>query len=224
MLGVGALAMLDQIWILVSGRMVHSLYLMLLGIVSVGAPVTVGTVFLCQSQPENKRRAIVRTVMGALFGFYLLVLLWALVIVRIDFANYAADRAFYLNNWELMTNFVPLTTIRLYVRCLMYDFIGTAIPVSNLMGNVFLFMPMAVFLPCLFPSMQTFWRFLVFMCAILAAVEALQLVLCCGSCDIDDVILNLSGTLLLFGVLKIPAIQTVLQKLYLLAPLQEKEN
>ena len=47
-------------------------------------------------------------------------------------------------------------------------------------------------------------------------VEALQLVLACGSCDVDDALLNLSGTLIVFGILKPPFLQRLLQKLYLL--------
>ena len=62
-----------------------------------------------------------------------------------------------------------------------------------------LFMPMAVFLPCLFRPMQKLWLFALTMFLLLVAVEALQLLLACGSCDIDDVLLNLVGTLIVFG-------------------------
>ena len=53
------------------------------------------------------------------------------------------------------------------------------------------------------------------MTAILTAVEALQFVLCCGSCDVDDVILNLSGTLIVYGLIRIPVINRLVKRLYL---------
>jgi glycopeptide antibiotics resistance protein len=75
---------------------------------------------------------------------------------------------------------------------------------------------MAVFLPCLFRPMQKLWLFALTMFLLLVAVEALQLLLACGSCDVDDILLNLSGTLILFGILKIPFLQRLLRRLYLL--------
>jgi glycopeptide antibiotics resistance protein len=48
------------------------------------------------------------------------------------------------------------------------------IPLSNLFGNIMLFMPMAVFLPCLFRSMQKLWLFALTMLLLLVAIEALQ--------------------------------------------------
>ena len=194
------------------GSLRSALFCMLL----LSALTAAGCYLTCISTEDlSLRRRIVRTVLKILFAFYLFSLFYTLVFSRIDFVSYWEDYREYRNNWELMTNFVPFTTILLYLRCLKYDFIGTTIPLTNLMGNVLLFMPMAFFLPCLFPSMRKFWRFLVLMVAILAAVEALQLALCCGSCDIDDVILNLIGTLCIYGVTKIPGIHQFLENIYL---------
>ena len=75
---------------------------------------------------------------------------------------------------------------------------------------------MTVFLPSLFRPMQKFWRFALTMLLLLVAVEAVQLLLACGSCDVDDVLLNLAGTLIVFGILKLPFLQRLLKKLYLL--------
>ncbi|MEG1523949.1 MAG: VanZ family protein [Clostridia bacterium] len=216
LLGITALVMIYYAYNLLIGAM-NSIRPVLFCMVSVCVPMGAGAALIVLSvSNEAERRKFVCAVMWVLFGYYLLALFVTLVYSRIHFVTYIADHAFYRANWSLMTNFVPLETIRLYIRCLLYDFIGTTIPISNLMGNVLMFMPMAVFLPCLFPSMRTFWRFLLLMMAILVAVEALQLVLCCGSCDIDDVILNLSGTLLVYGLMHIQLIKRFLQKIYLL--------
>ena len=195
---------------------VSSVRPMLVCIVAVCVPLVLGTYLLSGAlNSETERKRLVRGVLWTLFGFYLCALAAVLFVARIDFAQYAAERRFYLNNQDLMTNFVPLETIRLYIRCLIYDFIGVGIPFDNLMGNILLFMPMALFLPCLFPSMQRLWRFMLLMLAVLVAVEALQFVLCCGSCDIDDVILNLTGTLMVYGILHIPPVNRWLRRVYL---------
>ena len=182
-------------------------------ILTVCVPLLLGTAaFALSSSDAAYRRRIVRFALETLFAFYVVALIAVLLVARIDFAEYAAQREFYRANYDLMTNLVPFRTIGLYVRCLLYDFIGTTVPISNLIGNVLLFMPMAFFLPCLFPQMRTAWKFILLTVALLAAVEAMQLILCCGSCDIDDVILNLAGTLLVYGVIRIPFIKRLMQR------------
>ena len=61
--------------------------------------------------------------------------------------------------------------------------------------NFLLFLPMGAMLPLLYPSMRRTWRFVLLQTLLLLAVESAQLILRCGSCDIDDVILNLAGAL-----------------------------
>ena len=84
----------------------------------------------------------------------------------------AQTRANYMKNFDLMTNFNPFETIRLYINAIKYDYIGMEIPLSNLVGNAMLFMPMAVFLPCLFAPMRKLWLFALTMALALVAVEA----------------------------------------------------
>ncbi len=181
------------------------------------APLIFGTLLLCRAEEtDTGRRRVVRTALFSLFLFYLLSLLLALIVSRIDFANYPAQRASYLDHLALMTNFTPFATVMLYVRAIKYNYIGMATPLSNLIGNVLLFMPMAFFLPCLYESMRTFWKFLLLMTAVLTAVEALQLLLCCGSCDVDDVLLNLIGSLAVYALASLPPVKRLLRRLYLL--------
>lgn len=170
--------------------------------------------FLLKSEAQKRR--VLRAVLWVIFGFYLLALAYGLFFMRIDFTGYAAQRAYYRANIDLMTNFTPLTTIRLYLRCLRYNYIGVRIPLANLVGNLLLFMPMGFFLPCLFAAMRRWWLFALLMLFALAAAEGLQFLLCCGSCDVDDVALNLCGALLVYFLLRIPGIQRLMRRLRLL--------
>ncbi len=191
----------------------HVLHGLLL-IFAICAPLFFGTYFYTRSLDTPAARSRVsRAALLALFAFYCAALAGALVFSRVDYARFAAARADYMEHFELMTNFVPFETVRLYLNAIKYDYIGMEIPLSNLVGNAMLFMPMAVFLPCLFRPMRKLWLFALTMTLVLAAVEALQLLLACGSCDVDDVLLNLAGSLIVFGILKIPFVKKLLIKM-----------
>lgn len=219
---VALFVMLWQIFIIFSSGMRHVTHGLLL-IAGVCVPLMLGTYFLTRTIAEAAgRRRAVHASFFALFVFYCAALAGALIFSRVDYVSFAESNAAYWKNFELMTNFHPFETIKLYINAIRYNYIGMEIPLSNLIGNALLFMPMAVFLPCLFRPMQKLWVFALTMTLVLVAVEAVQLLLACGSCDVDDVLLNLSGTLILFGILKIPAIQRLLRRMYLLPEATEK--
>ena len=209
-------AMLWQLVQIYSSGMRHVTQGLLL-IVGICLPLMLGTYLYTRAvTSREERRKAVRFSFFVLFVFYCAALLGALILSRVDYVTFAQTRATYLKNFDLMTNFNPFETIRLYINAIKYDYIGMEIPLSNLVGNAMLFMPMAVFLPCLFRPMRKLWVFALTMLVMLVAVEALQLLLACGSCDVDDALLNLSGTLIVFGILKIPFLHRLLVKLYLL--------
>lgn len=83
------------------------------------------------------------------------------------------------------------------------------------MGNLFVFSPMGLLLPCLFKNLRRFSKFSITMIMILIAVEAMQLLTNTGSMDIDDIILNLAGALISFAVWKLDMVQQLLKKLYI---------
>jgi len=75
---------------------------------------------------------------------------------------------------------------------------------KNIIGNVILFVPMGFFMLCLFPKARTwsFKKYMFTMTAVILGIELFQLFFMCGHCDIDDLILNLSGACLGFVVTK----------------------
>lgn len=207
--------MLWQLFSIYLSGMRHVLHGLLL-VFGVCVPLFLGVFLLARGMEEAARRRAVRTALFVLFAFYCAALFGALIVSRVDYASFAQTNAAYRENFDQMTNFRPLETVRLYLNAIKYDYIGMEIPLSNLVGNALLFMPLAVFLPCLFRPMRKLWLFALTATFVFVAVEALQLLLACGSCDVDDVLLNLLGTLIVFGILRIPAIQRLLRRLYLL--------
>ncbi|MBX9165741.1 VanZ family protein, partial [Coprobacillus sp. K06] len=76
-----------------------------------------------------------------------------------------------------------------------------------LTGAVQLFMPFGYFIYVLFKPMRSFLPYFFFFLFMIIGVEVIQYIWKVGSADIDDIILNMSGVLILYIVLKIPFIK-----------------
>ena len=84
--------------------------------------------------------------------------------------------------------------------------------IRNVFGNLFLFYPMGIFLPCLFPCMRTARKNARTAFRVILAVETVQLLLRIGCFDIDDLILNMAGWMLGFLTFSIPFVRRILVK------------
>ena len=89
-------------------------------------------------------------------------------------------------------NLEPFHTIRLFLRVLDKQAYSSAAAI-NLAGNVIMFIPLGFLLPRVFPKLRKFWRCMMATALIITAVELTQLFTLLGSCDIDDLILNVIG-------------------------------
>lgn len=140
---------------------------------------------------QNRYVRLARTV----FVLYVLALIWVLFLQRAGTALFSWDDY----NTVMRLNLRPFATIDRYVLAIRA---GQVLEIAylNLLGNVVLFMPMGVLLPFGWKMFQRPWRFFLLMTMLLPAVEALQLILRCGCCDVDDVILNLFGAVLAYAI------------------------
>ncbi len=75
---------------------------------------------------------------------------------------------------------------------------------TNLLGNVLLFIPAGLLLPRVYPRLRKFFSFLLCCLVLLLLVEATQLLTLLGSFDVDDIFLNLLGMLLGYGLSLLP--------------------
>ena len=117
---------------------------------------------------------------------------------------------------ETSVNLIPFVTISRYVSAISSHAVGTRTIVTNLLGNLAAFSPFALFLPLLCKKLSNFGLFLLSVLLIAVCIELLQLVLLTGSCDVDDVLLNVSGACLLFGVLHIGPVRRAVSRFTLL--------
>jgi len=133
-----------------------------------------------------------------LFILYLLVLVYVIILkegVALTFAEQGRQIPF--SQRITYINFIPL--VNTIVPYLMGG-PSTHIAIENLLGNIFAFSPLGFFLPLLFKSCKKFKiNFLISLCVSLF-IEIVQLIFYLGICDIDDLILNVSGSLLGYGV------------------------
>ena len=100
------------------------------------------------------------------------------------------------------------------------DMVSRAFALSNLLGNIAIFIPIGVYLPLLIRRKSIFVN-TVCVALISAVVEVLQYIFAVGSADIDDVILNTVGGLIgvsLFRVMELLLKDQTKKAVTILAP------
>lgn len=148
---------------------------------------------------------IIKIFMQICFAIYLLALLYLLflkgILMRGSRIETIEDYGFWQGiKWCI--NLVPFRTISDYIERMdaisinsIHDF-----AFQNLMGNIILFVPMGVFLPYFSYKQRKFLKFFVTALIMIFCIEIIQLITLLGACDIDDLLLNLIGSCIGFGI------------------------
>ena len=135
----------------------------------------------------------------ALFAIYCALMLWLLF--------HRPGHMEGIPYWEQAKanlNLIPFRTLRLFSGLLTDHrphLVRAAI--VNLAGNVVMFIPLGLFLPLIFAKLQKLWKTLLCVTLMITAVELAQLFTLVGSCDVDDLLLNLLGAGLGYGLYKL---------------------
>lgn len=135
------------------------------------------------------------------FTFYAALMLWLLFGQRLPFLSFDG----YTERLSQNINTIPFFTINNYITLISkapnIRLVKHAI--VNLAGNVVMFIPLGFFLPLIKERFKSFIICLLSSTLIILCVEAIQLVTLLGSCDIDDLILNLAGVIIGYVLYKI---------------------
>ena len=102
---------------------------------------------------------------------------------------------------QLRSNLIPFHTIALYWKLLSRPVFRQS-AIINLVGNVVMFIPLGFLLPKVFSKQNRFYKVLLTTTAAITLVELVQYVTLLGSCDIDDLILNVIGAAIGYGIYK----------------------
>lgn len=145
-----------------------------------------------------------KTLPRLLLVFYATLMLWLLFFQIARIPNYYAGS--YWQQVKSNLNLVPFHTVGNYLHILlhrdyylekwgfagMYTFQARQ-AVINLGGNIGMFIPLGVLLPWVFEKLRKIWKALLATAGIISLVEIVQLFTLLGSCDVDDLILNVIG-------------------------------
>ena len=128
-----------------------------------------------------------------LFGIF--PLLYAILCSYALIFKYVSPLELFSSNREYIrnTNSIPLHTIYSYLSGALN--VSPIIVISNIFGNIILFVPMGIYLQLLKKN-KKIWISTLIIFFITLFVEIFQLIFGLGAADIDDVILNCLGGLI----------------------------
>ena len=113
-------------------------------------------------------------------------------------------------------NIIPFKTIKMYITNYLNGHFSTKIFMYNIIGNIVALMPFSFFLPLIFKRQNKLRIFIPTMIIVVLLIEGLQFLTLSGSCDIDDLILNVLGAIILYLILSIKSIKQLIRNIFLL--------
>ena len=147
------------------------------------------------AKQKKKRISKQRTMMFVLFGVYTLIMMYLLFFQRIGIDFSGLTYGEYISS---SINLIPFETITNYAKCVRDSSEILSFAFINLSGNIIMFIPLGFFMPMI--------------CIIIISVETIQLLAMLGSCDIDDLLFNIIGATIGFGIWKLKPVLKLLYK------------
>ena len=122
----------------------------------------------------------------------------------------ATIKLFSKEHFEMYSNFIPFKTIYGFIQKAITGSINNNIVFNNIIGNIIVFAPFGILVPMLFEKkFSKLKNFTLLMIGVVLAVEYIQFVTKTGSFDVDDLILNVLGAVIVFGGMKIKGIRNL---------------
>ena len=171
----------------------------------------IGGRLICVGEAHTRR--VMLPTCAAIFGLYCVLLL--------DIVLF--DSVWFDREPEVVRslNLIPFHTIGSFVSSMFDSKALFRLAVWNVGGNLILFCPFALFLPLCSRLTGKWYGVLAISAPCIVAVEMAQYLSARGNGDIDDLILNLGGVMIVWGILQIPPIKRLYAKAVLCLPGQE---
>ena len=153
------------------------------------------------------------------FWLKILFIIYCLLLVTILFLNneyrmpgFQNISTFSKEHFE-SSNIIPFSTIIGYISGMISHDINTKIVIVNFATNLFLFAPMGFFVPILFKEkIKNTKQFIIMIFVTTVIVEILQFITYRGSTDVDDIILNMIGAIIVYMLMKTKFAKKILEK------------
>lgn len=138
---------------------------------------------------KSKEKNILREMAINLFFIYFLILV-NLTICKMGMLQISLKHKFYVN-------YIPfIETINIFKD----NFMGIGNAVYNVVGNILLFVPLGFFISLLFSKKNKILSIVLYGFCASIAIELLQLLTANNLTDIDDIIFNTLGSVLVFAM------------------------
>ena len=153
------------------------------------------------------------------FWLKALFIIYCLLLITILFLNneyrmggFQNINTFSKEHFET-SNLIPFATIIEYVIGVISNDINTSIVIINFATNLLLFAPMGFFIPVLFQNrIKNIKQFVIMIIILTLIVEILQFITYRGSTDIDDIILNTIGAVIMYMIMRTKFAKKLLKK------------
>ncbi len=175
-----------------------------------------GSWFLARGLEAEQQKYLMKHTFRLMFAVYLVLLL------TFTLFDPLLGRSISLNKWTFpamfnwlseTTNLIPFRMINIYIQGYKNELITLNQLTMNLLGNFILLMPWAYLIPLLNKKFRKFSKFFGATLLFIISIELAQGILMVGYFDIDDLMLNLIGALLIFGLSKIKVIRSLTDKI-----------
>lgn len=154
-----------------------------------------------------------------LISFFFFLYTYLLLNITLFEKGFGRDSIFELvgasreSYFQDFVNLIPFQSIwRVYIVGLVKGFVSPYYVGLNLLGNMCIFMPISFFLPAIWDAQKKWYVFLLTLTLCVLGVEFLQLFFMVGSCDIDDLILNVCGASLLYTFFRTPRLASFIAR------------
>ncbi len=177
-------------------------------------PITLSAfIYIKNLSNISKKYKVMKRVVKVLLFFYVLLLFIGLFMIHIREQEFKISMN--ISNYVKMnSNVIPFKTIIWYLQSYFEHSITLRTMILNLFGNMILLAPMGILLPILSIKQRQFKNFISTILLIIVTIEVLQLFTNTGRFDIDDLILNISGAVIFYGLYYLKFTQTILKKIY----------
>lgn len=140
----------------------------------------------------HRKREILR------FGLWIIFLLY---IIALTYFLFFSERFGRVMGEEYRYNLKFFHEIKRFIKY--REQLGNIIFLTNIVGNVVAFVPFGFLLPCISKVSRKFLNVVMLGFELTLSIEIMQLLLKVGAFDVDDIIMNLTGTIIGYAVFKI---------------------
>jgi glycopeptide antibiotics resistance protein len=152
-----------------------------------------------ENEPDKKEKIKKQTLLF-IFIIYL-ISLGTLLFLGSEYRQIDNTNPFSLEAIQARVNLIPFKTIVTLTGCFLKGIVNLNVILINIGGNLLAFAPFGFFIPILFSNkVKNKKQFTLFMIAIVFIVELMQFLTNTGVADIDDIILNTTGALIVYCI------------------------